>query len=360
MKAYLKSICDLQPRYSAENTPEMQERGRILRSEIKPYLQNMRVLAEILGPFGDDFYADASDGIGRKTELPWVRFCSKSMSPSATEGFYCVIHFSTDGSAIHITIGSGSSRFHNGSNVVLPDEELDRQTAWARSVISQKFMKLEPFTDDPDFGAKRKLPLSFQRATAISKRINYEDINDTDVEEILKKAAEYLRAIYEAQSIGRDLTQADQVELETEAVIRPQAMTCRRQGYGLPAVARREVELRAMIVAQQWLSQHGYVATDCSARESYDLHVKRGAEELKVEVKGTTSDFIDAVLMTKNEVELHKREKGKTGLIIVSSVMLSKIGETFVASGGIADALIGWDIDKWDIEPTAFRITKKS
>ena len=103
MKEALKRICELQPHYSSENTPEMQERGAQLRAVLKPAIEQLKpTLAEALGRFGQDFDVDASDGIGRKTELPWVRFCSKNMSPSPTEGFYSVIHFSTDGSAAHV------------------------------------------------------------------------------------------------------------------------------------------------------------------------------------------------------------------------------------------------------------------
>ena len=32
-----------------------------------------KTLSEILGRFSADFHVDASDDIGRKTELPWVR-----------------------------------------------------------------------------------------------------------------------------------------------------------------------------------------------------------------------------------------------------------------------------------------------
>jgi hypothetical protein len=92
-----------------------------------------------LQTFGVDFHVDASDGIGPKTELPWVRFCSLSMSPSPTEGFYCVTHFSTDGSAVHVTVGCGSSRFQKGSSVPLPDSELNAQTSWARRVVVEEF-----------------------------------------------------------------------------------------------------------------------------------------------------------------------------------------------------------------------------
>ena len=213
MKHALKRVCELQPRYSAENTTEMQERGTVLRREIKPAIEALKPsLSAALGQFGDDFHVDASDGIGRKTELPWVRFCSERMSPHPTEGFYAVLHFATDGSAVHVTVGCGSSKFHNGSSKPLPDAELDAQTAWARAVVNEQLGTLEPFVDPPEFGARRPLPRSFERATAISKRVSYADIDNTDFEVLLRQAADRLRLIYEAQSIGRDVSEADQAE----------------------------------------------------------------------------------------------------------------------------------------------------
>jgi hypothetical protein len=204
MKDALKRICELQPLYSAENTPQMQERGAILRRAVKPAIEEMApFLASALGRFGSDFHVDASDGIGRKTELPWVRFCSKGMSPSATEGFYVVVHFSTDGSAFHVTVGCGSSRFEEGNAIPLPESELNAQTDWARAVLIEKLGTLDPFSDPPDFAARRKLPISFQRATAIAKRVNYDDIDETDVDAMLMLAAERLKIIYEAQTTGR-------------------------------------------------------------------------------------------------------------------------------------------------------------
>lgn len=129
----LQRICELQLAYSPDNTPAMQERGRLVRSDLKADIEGLRApLAAALAPFGGDFLVEASDGIGRKTELPWVRFCSRKMSPNPTDGFYCVTHFSTDGSAAHVTVGCGSSRFHKGSSVRLPNHELDAQTDWAR------------------------------------------------------------------------------------------------------------------------------------------------------------------------------------------------------------------------------------
>lgn len=360
MKEGFKKICELQPLYSADNTYEMQERGSALRNTVKPALVALApVLVPLLGPFGGDFHVDASDGIGRKTELPWVRFCSRGMSPHPTEGFYCVVHFSTDGSAMHVTIGCGSSRFVNGYSVVLPDDELNARTSWARSIILEKFGSLEPFTDSADYGAKRKLTQAFQRATAISKRIAYEDIGATDVEALLSAAAVRLRIIYEAQSMGRDLSPADQAAIEIAAIVNPNHFQVYRQGYGLPAEARRVVELRAMELAIEWLRERGYSVADCSRTQPYDLEATLGFDTLKVEVKGTTSDHADAILMTRNEVDLHSAEKGRTALIIVSRISIEKSVEEFRAMGGIVEAMIGWDIGEWLVEPTAYRVARK-
>jgi hypothetical protein len=201
MKEIIRRICELQPDYSPDNTPAMQERGRLLRDDLANEIRRLEEpLAAALGQFGDGVHVDASDGIGRKTELPWVRFCSKDMSPRPTEGFYSVRHFSTDGSAVHVTVGCGSSQFRNGSFRALPDEDLDQRTSWARKVISEAKGAIEPFNDLPDFGARRPLPKSFERATALSKRISLEDLDDFDLEGLLIRAAGYLREIYQAEA----------------------------------------------------------------------------------------------------------------------------------------------------------------
>ncbi|TIQ44637.1 MAG: DUF3578 domain-containing protein [Mesorhizobium sp.] len=355
----LERICELQPEYSPDNTPAMQERGRLVRSDLKTAIEGLRTpLAEALGSFGSDFLVEASDGIGRKTELPWVRFCSRNMSPNPTEGFYCVTHFSTDGSAVHVTVGCGSSRFHKGSSVPLPDHELNAQTDWARRVVIAEFGTVAPFDDPADFGAKRPLPISFQRATAISHRVPYSNIRATDFGELFDQAARRLRSIYAAQATGRDLTDADQRELEIAATLSPLSRYPGRQGYGLSAPARKAVERRAMDVASQFLRSKGYAVRDTSASSPFDFEATLSGKRIKIEVKGTTSDVAGDILMTANEVALHRSEKGNTALIIVSSIRLAEHSGVYSGSGGNVEWLLGWDVDEWLHEPTAFRVMR--
>lgn len=210
LKGIIQRICELQPQYSSDNSEAMQERGRLIRQDLANAIKARgTILRSALREFGDDFHVGASDGVGRKTELPWVRFCSKIMSPTPQQGFYCVIHFSTNGSAVHFTVGCGSSR---------------------------------------------------------------------------------------------------------------------------------------------------YRVRDTSASNPYDFEAEKGEERVKIEIKGTTSDLCDAILMTRNEVKLHRKEKGRTALFIVYGIKISGFGDSRIASGGTLDVLWAWDIDSCVVEPTAYRI----
>ena len=338
----------------------MQERGRLIRTDLVREIGSLQnELSRSLGSYGHDFDVDASDGIGRKTELPWVRFFSKRMSPRPTEGFYCVIHFSTDGSAYFVTVGCGSSSFLNGSFQTLPEAELRAKTRWARATVERELGTVFPFTDEPDFGARRPLPISFQRATALAKRFPAENEDEQQVRESLIQAARCLAVIYEAEALGRDLQPADIDELALRDSVRP-LQERSGQGARLDAEGRRLVELRAMEVAKSWLVEQGYNVTDKSSNHPYDLEAKRGDYALKIEVKGTTSESASAILMTRNEVDLHRQEKGATGLLVVSQIDLRDRGGSRRAEGGFLEVFLPWDIDGWIATPTAFRLERQT
>jgi hypothetical protein len=64
--------------------------------------------------------------------------------------------------------------------------------------------------------------------------------------------------------------------------------------------------------------------------------------------------------MTPNEVDLHVNEKGSTGPIVISKIRLSNINDSkYEASGGETEVMLGWDIATWELEPTAFRLSRK-
>lgn len=361
MENTLGKICKLQPSYSSTNTPEMQERGHLIRSVLAGELRTrLPALQKAFDSIFDDLAVEGSDGIGRKTEAPWVRLFSRAMSPNPREGFYLVIHFSANGSAVFITIGCGSTIWRGGDLQAVSDDELKTRTSWARFVVQQKWKTLSPFEDEIVLGAKASLPRTFEKATAFAKRISVSDLPNTNVDLLLFRAAERLSEIYLAQIEQRDISPGDQDAGVIAVITKPLRNRARKQGRGLTGKERQVVELQAMALAIQYLSVKGYESRDTSATDSFDILAKKSGQELMVEVKGTTSDICDSVLMTKNEVNLHRKHKGSTGLLIVSKIRLSCDGCEPTATGGEVEALLYWDIDDWLSEPIAFQVSRKA
>ena len=244
MKDVLEKICDLQPKYSPSNTPEMQERGRLVRSDLAHQLKNrLPTLQRAFDAIFDDLAVEASDGIGRKTEAPWVRLFSKAMSPNPREGYYFVIHFAADGSSVFFTVGCGSTIWSGGDLRAIPDEELRIRTSWAKAVITQRFKSLSPFTDEIDLGAKAPLPKTFEKATAFAKRIKRSDLAAADIDGLLFDAAQRLGEIYLAQIDQRDVSQGDQDYEQIVAIAKPLRRS-RRQGQSCPLLRSQRDALR--------------------------------------------------------------------------------------------------------------------
>ncbi len=281
------------------------------------------------------------------------------MSPSATNGFYVVLHFARDGHAVFVTVGCGSTVWKNGDLLAVSDEELASRTGWARAIVQEKFGSLSPFTDEIRLGASAPLPRTFEKATAIAKRIVVQDLDESTFRDLLVAATERLCEIYEGQRTGRDLTPTEIASVDLEAISKPSRANRGGQGLGLAADERRAIELWAMDRAREWLISNGYSVKDVSATASYDFEADGTEGKVKVEVKGTTSAGCNDIFMTANEVSLHRSERGKTGLIIVSQISLKRLDGKATASGGSVVAEIGWDIDLWDRTPMAYRLSRR-
>ena len=360
MLEIVREICALQPRYSSSNTPAMRRRGQLIREDLKNAVHSYQeLLSASLGEYGSDFGVEAKDGIGRKTEAPWVRFFSKRMSPNPRSGFYCVVHFSADGSAFWITVGCGSTVWSGEDLRPISAAELFKRTEWARGAIKEQFGTLEPLVDEIKLGAKASLPRTFERATVVAKKLSPHTASIEEVESALVAAARMLKAIYDRQSVGGDLTPREVDEAAIVALSRPQVAYRQGQGFALSHEQRRAVELRAMQLAIQWLENEGFEVEDTSAKASFDLLATSPSKTLKVEVKGTTSPEGRDIMMTRNEVELHRAEKGDTALIVVSGIKLCVDDGKTTASSGRLEPWIGWDIDQWQIEPLSFKLSRK-
>lgn len=120
------------------------------------------------------------------------------------------------------------------------------------------------------------------------------------------------------------------------------------------AAERRAIEERAVRVAAERFQTLGYQVADVGAVESYDLDCRRGEERLYVEVKGTTAGG-EAVVLTKNEVELHRAQYPNNALAVVRRIDLDRSAEPPVATGGELVLISPWKIDDAALTPLSYQ-----
>lgn len=107
-----------------------------------------------------------------------------------------------------------------------------------------------------------------------------------------------------------------------------------------------------MHLAKEWRDANGFEdVQDVSATRSCDYTATRGGVEHVVEVKGTTAGF-GSILLTSNEVELHRISNPHNVLIVVHTIDLLEMRTQ--ASGGILTALEAWDVDATELRPLSY------
>ena len=106
----VEEVFPFQLKYSKSNTPAMEARGELIRNQI-PRLFKRAVESGLLpnASLIPDLFIEGSDGKGNKNYVPWVRFASESLSPSARVGWYITFLFSTNGNSVWLVIAHASS-----------------------------------------------------------------------------------------------------------------------------------------------------------------------------------------------------------------------------------------------------------
>jgi Protein NO VEIN, C-terminal len=90
---------------------------------------------------------------------------------------------------------------------------------------------------------------------------------------------------------------------------------------------------------------------DVSATQSYDLHCTRDGKELRVEVKGTTSEGWRVLLTPKEVAHAENRYPG-VALAVVSRIVVNE--EETEATGGLLTVYEPWKISDGELTPVGF------
>ncbi|PAX06673.1 MrcB family domain-containing protein [Sphingomonas lenta] len=359
MRELLQEVLTLQSDFSSQNTPAMQVRGNLIRNVIPEELRRWRaVQPQALLPFRGRLNVQGRDGTGLKTFVPWVRIRSPEMSPSAQSGWYVVYLFRQDGTGVALCVSHGSTRFDGREFKPRTAEEAASLMAWGRALIRSQAFNFG-MVEGVDLGSAATLSKAYESTTAFSKTYAANAVpDDATLAREAERAVALIAELYRAQELGRapDAPPPELIEADNavSTVSRPGStrQSSKGQGFGLSAPERKAVEAHAMSLAAAWLAANGFTAIrDVHAAYSCDYLATRNGVEHHVEVKGTTSPY-GKVILTANEVELHRRTHPTNLLIVVHGIDL--IDARTKATGGEVTVLDPLVIENCTLTPLSF------
>jgi hypothetical protein len=193
----IAEVVQLQRAWSQANTPEMQQRGTLIRRSIPAAIRAL-LPSEGTLPFTPS--VEGSDGRGRKARVPWVRIYSEALSPAATNGWYVVLLFAADGSGAYLALESGTQEYVRGFLRPRPDEWLEPRIAWARETLANS--DTSGLTQTIQLADPGGLGSQYERGTVIARHFPAdEDLDDDEFERVL------LRLLYLLGSYTRTASQ---------------------------------------------------------------------------------------------------------------------------------------------------------
>lgn len=348
---------DLQLDWTVDNTEEMQVRGLLIRREIPDWLMDRAAAHGV----GTTYSVRGQDAVGRKSQVPWVRIYDPELSPRPTEGWYVVYLFSGDGQRCYLSLSHGSFTWDGSAFRARGPEEARLLREWARGAIT-----LPPertFTFDVDLAAQPGTAgASYAGTVAVALEYTRDEVPTNDVLlSDLSAMLVLLDQIYHADATdpgvpGREPAEVALVNNEIAQITNSVPARPSGQGFQITKAEQRAVELRAVAVAVARLKAEQWAVTDVGATESYDLDCRRGEERLWVEVKGTTS-LGESVILTKNEVALHRAKYPANALAVVSEIALDRSVDPPIASGGRLTLVSPWQIEEDALAPLAYSYT---
>lgn len=357
-------MLDTQRRFTPDYTDAMRRRGELVRDRMTAWLRPR--LPDLRAVCVDDLDVDASDGIGRRAKIPWVRVHSTRRSPRPRDGWYVVYLFDAPGDSVYLTLMQGTTTWNGNAPVDRPVAELRARSHWARTTLATDLARR------PDLlpaialrGARGKRAQGYEHGTVAAfeyrrDAIPADDVLHTDLL-FLVSVLGRLHAIEDTDAHPAHSGTPDRRPPEPPEVTDATASAARAagrrntgQGFATDPAERAAIEAHAVARAQRYLRAQGFAVRDVGAVESYDLDATRPGERLYVEVKGTTSTGGEVVL-TRNEVLLNADRHPHTMLIVLSHIEIDRDVTPPRATGGRMRVVHPWSVAGEDLTPVSYR-----
>lgn len=366
ISSQIREVLELQRQYTSKNTPAMQRRGILIRREIASSLsENLDRFKSKYEIAIEDLWVQGKDGDGNKAEIPWVRLASKELSPSATKGWYVVFLFSATGSNCYLSLGHASTTYDGDSmerryQKALAPEVAAALMTWGRDKLNLDQVKNPRLKFSRNLEAKGNLAEAYDRTSLCGFEYRKESVPSdeqifTDIEFLL----EMLSKIYFLQETDATIPGSESPEHKEAVAAIAQAAGRdltgpRRQGRSrLPQAHKKVIEEHAVEVAMKHLGKKGFTdIKDVGKNRSYDIAAKLNDIDFYIEVKGTMS-LGEKVVLTRNEVLLHRQEHPNNALIVVSQIDLDR-SEPPSAKGGKVIFISPWKIEDSDLDALGY------
>lgn len=344
----------------------MQRRGILIRKEIATSLNENLVRFKSNYEIAiEDLWVQGKDGDGNKAEVPWVRLGSKELSPSAMKGWYVVFLFSATGSNCYLSLGHSSMIYEGDSNEKryqkpLPPELADEMMRWGREKLQLNKVKIPRLKFKMDLEAKGILAEAYNRTSLCGFEYSKLSIpSDDQIISDLELLLEMLSKIYFLQETDATVPGSESPEHQEAVIAIAQAAGRnltgpRRQGRSrLPQAHKKVIEEHAVNEAIKHLEMKGFTnIKDVGKDHSYDIAATLDGINFYIEVKGTIS-LGEKVVLTKNEVLLHRQEHPNNALIVVSQIELDR-DEPPSAKGGRVLFISPWKIEDSELEALGY------
>lgn len=344
----------------------MQRRGVLIRREIASSLnENFDRFKSNYETAIEDLWVQGKDGEGNKAEIPWVRLGSKELSPSAMKGWYVVFLFAATGSNCYLSLGHSSMIYEGDSTEKryqkpLPPELANEMMQWGREKLQLNEIKVPRLKFKMELEAKGILAEAYNRTSLCGFEYSRQNIpNDEQIISDVEFLLEMLSRIYRLQETDATIPGSESPEHQEAVAAIAQAAGRdltgpRRQGRSrLPQAHKKVIEEHAVEVAIKYLKEKGFTnISDVGKTHSYDIAAKLNGVDFYIEVKGTMS-LGEKVVLTKNEVLLHREEHPNNALIVVSEIDLDRT-EPPSATGGRILFISPWKIEDSDLEALGY------
>ena len=135
----LAAVLNLQPQFSAKMTGAMEKRGVLIRDVV---LAIRRHLLPELRRVIADLEIEGKNGSGNPARVPWVRLFSPKHSSNPQVGHYLVFLFSSDGSAVFLSLLEGVLGPDEDNRPMVPVNERDLNESARKS--RRRLQKMAP------------------------------------------------------------------------------------------------------------------------------------------------------------------------------------------------------------------------